>query len=1160
MKMIMLVSLVLLALPTFAGWIGTGVPSGTADNRINLVDNWTGGVIDGDFSAITTEGTNTLVLTDNLTFSEGASKVMGVSFASNSLSITFTSVVGVAVGQTINGTSIPPNTFLVALADTNGTLSRATTGLPSGTYTLTRPALNFNFGVVGSRGTNVTVTIDSDTPGTPRTLTFSGRLCQSQLALPANQVIFSADVALACGNPSTITRESGIVNTGGLQPAVTVNGPVALGNYAGLTPSLFLDGGDLKLNGKVSGVNARINCANSSSAGTMYFNNPSNTFSGGLTTSGGGNMSAIAATVLAASNAPSATGMGAYFGLNNIRYTFAGFSERQVTDRSWNIGGNSRSTLVNNGAAPLELAGRIYNDVTSNPVQLAGTYNNRARPNEISGYMYNGNTTLGVKVQAGGVWRLTNPTNAFTGSPRVGSGDGATLQFTSLANAGMNSSLGAGSQLLFEAGSGTSYMEHVGTNNVVSDRDLRLIGDTSEGGSSGLLANSLGQLTLTGVLTNALTANTGGTVTRGFYFSGAGRGTFAGVASLADVISGSNTGRVTIYKTGAGTWTLSGTNFNHRGNTVARAGTLNLDYSAGDVLTAAPPNPVYTDGGTLRFVGRPAGVTAETLGTFQLGANADQYRSSRLLLDANGGDGFALTIAVLAGDQKNQKFELIDLSSSAGNSISVGALGSRLNVVNGVVMNNANNTTDINARSTIVLRTADGYGFPALSGGSAGLLQRLSGQTALPTSGYVNATNYILDNGGTVAPSAAEVTFSTLTIETSSGSPTLALGTSKINTAIGGRGILISGPNSATISGTGTAGHISASSLWFHNYLDPAATFNASLNLGTTPFVLWGGTGLSVYSGSGLGNNFILAGSVFRITAPQTLTLLGKYFVLTCDGIFEIGADLNGAAAGDFTFAVGAPGGAMNVALYADTGLSAAGANRTVNFGGGGATLTWGSNHFLTYFDGSSDYGYALKLSSAYADATIEVQNPIELNGNSLCGRIRTVDVANGSAAVDARLSGALSGNASFAKTGAGALELSGAQSYDGPLLVMEGTVSFGADNLVTNGLIVQLRGGGLATSTGTNKLGRLELYADGTLSVGDGTASLAFADSSAAAWSGTLTITGTLLPNTLRIGTDANGLTAAQLAAIKNGSDKVGITPDGYLYRIPSGTLIRVM
>ena len=54
--------------------------------------------------------------------------------------------------------------------------------------------------------------------------------------------------------------------------------------------------------------------------------------------------------------------------------------------------------------------------------------------------------------------------------------------------------------------------------------------------------------------------------------------------------------------------------------------------------------------------------------------------------------------------------------------------------------------------------------------------------------------------------------------------------------------------------------------------------------------------------------------------------------------------------------------------------------------------------------------------------------------------------------------------------------------------------------------------------------------------------------------------ISGTLLPNTLRIGTDANGLTAAQLAAIKNGSDKVGITPDGYLYRILSGTLIRVM
>lgn len=1150
------------AATAFAGWNGTGVPDGTGDNKVNDTGNWAGGVIDGDFSPITAEGTNALVLTGNITFSEGASKVMGVSFASNSTDVAFTSVVGVAVGQTINGTSIPYNTFLIALADTNGTLSRATTGVPAGSYTLARPALNFNFGVMGTRATNVTVSIGSDEPGTSRTLTFSGRLCQSQWTLPLNKIVFSPDVALACGNPTIVTRDSGTFNTGGVAPLLTVDGPLALGNYAGMTSSFFLEGGDLTLNGVVSGVNARFNCYNSGYAGTVRFNNPSNTFSGGLTTAGGGNMIATAATVLAPSDTPSATGTGAYFGLNNIRYTFAGFSTRQITDRAWNMGGSSPngSTLVNNGAAPLELTGPVYNNVNTYVAQLAGSYYNRALPNEVSGTMYNGTTILGVKVQAG-VWRLTNPTNAFTGSVRVGNGDGATLQFTSLANAGVKSALGAGSQLLLESVSGTAYLEHVGTNDVSSDREVRLSGNTSEGGNSVLLANGLGRLTLTGVLTNALTANTSGLRTRGLFFSGSGSGTFAGGAALADVISGSNTGRVSLYKVGAGTWTISGSNFNHRGVTVARAGTLNLDYAAGDVLTAAEPGTVYTDGGTLRLVGKPADATAETLGTFQLGSNASQYRSSRLVVDANGGDGLALSLSSLAGDGAAQKFELIDLSSSAGNSVTVGALGSKLNVVNGVVMNNASSTSDTAARSTIVLRTADGYGFPALSGGSSGLLQRLSGQAALPASGYANTANYILNDGGTVEPTA-DVYFSTLTIDTTAGAPTLALGTRKINTAIGGRGILFSGPNDATVSGTGTAGHISASSLWFHNFLEPAATLYASFNLGVGgPHVLWGGTGLTVYSGSGLGNNFHLAGSVFRITAPQTLTLPGKIFVLTCDGVFEIGADLNGAAAGDFTFGVGAPyATTTTVALYADAGFSASGADRAVNFGGGGATLTWGSNHFLTFYDGALDYGYTLKLSSPYADATLDIQNPINLNGNALCGRIRTVEVANGSAAVDARLSGALSGNAALAKTGPGTLELSGAQDFDGPLLVMGGTVRFGADNIVTNGLAVQLRGGGLAAGAGANSLGALEIHADATLDVGDGTAALAFPDCSLVPWAGTLTITGRLLAATVRFGTDAGGLTASQLAAISNGGDKVGITDAGYLYRIWAGTLISIL
>jgi autotransporter-associated beta strand protein len=1158
MKMNMFASLILLALPTFAGWIGTGVPSGTGDNRINLVDNWTGGVIDGDFSAITTEGTNALVLTANLTFSEGASKVMGVSFASNSVAIAFTSVVGVAVGQTINGTSIPYNTHLIALSDTNGTLSRATTGLPSGSYTLARPALDFDFGTyAAARGTNVIVTIGSDTPGTPRTLTFSGRLCLSQYTLPANRVIVTPDVTVSAANGSSITREAGLANTGAVTPAAIFNGPLFLGNYGAATTCFTLDGGDLTVNGLVSGANARINVYSSGFAGTLTLTNPTNTFSGGLTAQSGGNLVVNSPTATAATGSPSAIGGGGAVGLNNTRYTFTGFTAKQLCDRAFNIGGNAGSTLVNNGAAPIEFTGIMRNNVSTYAMQLAGSYANRGSPNVISGYVYNndsGGNILGVNVQ-GGIWRLTNPTNAYTGTSRVSAGNGATLQFTSLANTGVKSALGSGSLLQFESGGGgsTLLLEYIGTNNVTCNRELRLTGNSSDGGYSALTVNGLGRLELTGLITNGLTANSGGLGTRALQLTGTGAGVLSGWGGLGDVISGSNTGRVSIYKLAFGAWTISGTNFNHSGITAVRSGTLSLDYTAGDPL-ALPAANVALQGGSLRVAGRPAGTTADTYGTFQVGDGQAQFRCSSLTLDSNGGDGVALTVDKLEGDAKTQKLDFFDFSSSANNSLTVNSLGTLSPVVNGVVMNNATNL----ARASLILKTSAGLGFPALSGGTSGALQLLGGLTPFPSSGYANSANYEL-TAGTVAPSAT-VNFNTLTVDSSAGAVALNLGANSINATGQGKGLLLKGSNPVTFTGTGTGAHVN-SAIWFHNFLSGGAAFTFNGNLGTGQVTLWGnGGGLSVYGGTGFGNGLILGRGVFRVTAAQTFASTGRTAI--SDGaVFELGADLNGAAAGDLSCNLAAASSAMT--LYFNSGFSAWGADRVVNIGGNLTSLVWGSGGFLVFpADDTTvmDGGFAFKLSSPYANATVEVQNPIDLNGNGYYGRIRTVDVANGSAAVDARLSGVLSGNASFAKTGAGTLELSGAQTYDGPLLVMEGTVRFGADNLVTNGLIVQLRGGGLATSIGTNTLGRLELYADGTLSVGDGTASLAFADSSAAAWSGTLTITGTLLPNTLRIGTDANGLTAAQLAAIKNGSDKVGITPDGYLYRIPSGTLIRVM
>lgn len=1174
MKKICFFAYSLLSFAAFAGWNGTGVPSGTGDSNINDTANWAGGIIDGDFSGITTEGVTALVLTDAIAFSDGPTETRDaaeISFESNATAIVFLSTNGIAVGQLVNGSGLPYNTVLTGLSDTNGTLSRATTGLPSGTYAFVRPALSFNFGVLSGRATNVTVTVGSDSPGASRDLTLNGTLCLPPLALPTNQLVFSSDVALNGTAGARVTRESGLINSSSVQPVAVLNGPVRLGDSATAATRLTLDGGDLTLNGLVTGAKATIDVFSSAFAGTLTLTNPDNAFSGGITnTYGGGKVLASAARPIADLGVNAAVGPGG-IALNDTSLVLQGFSERLVFNRPLNAGGKNAvgASLHNYGTAPIELTGLMRNDipVEDTPFHLYSTYQNRGTPNVISGLIKASTRVMAISVKRG-TWRLNNPTNSFTGSLRTSSSDGATLQLTSLSNSGTPSAGGTGGMVYLESpgGGAMNVFEYIGTNNASCNREFRPTGNASDNAHNGIAVNGLGGLTLTGTLRNGLTANWGGLQYRTLQFLGTGTGRFAGPGALGDVISGANTGRISVVKAGSGTWTFSGTTLNYQGYTDVRAGNLILDYASHDQLTATT-NTVRVCGGTLTFKAKPTGSTADTLSTYQFGlagsSGGTQYRSSAMKLDANGGDGFALTVQSLAGDDQGQKFEFVDLSNSSGNAITVNSLGWKLNTVYGVLMNNASSTSDGAARSTIVLRTADGYGFPALSEGGSGTMQRLTGQQLLPTSGYSVYSNYLLNAAGTLSPDA-DISFNTLTVDASSGTPTLALGARRFACSNAGRGVLLSGTNDVTVSGTGASSHVSASSIWIHNYLATSAVFHADFNLsdGTTkPHVLWGGTGFGIYTGTGLGNNLHLAGGVLRVTTPQTISFSGKIFVLASGSVFEIGADLNGAGAGDFTCPVGAPGSTTtNVALYGDTGLSAADANRVVNFGGASSTLTWGSNHFLTFFDGSTDYGYAFKLSSPYADATVDVQNPINLNGNGLHGRIRTIDVADGSAAVDARLSGAISGNAALAKTGAGTLELTGAQSYDGPLMVMDGMVKFGADGIVAGAPTVQLRGGGLAAGAGANSFGPLELYANATLDTGDGTASLAFADSSALTWGGTLTITGRLLPHTFRVGTDANGLNAAQLAAIRNNGDKVGITAEGYLYRVPAGTILMVL
>lgn len=135
---------------------------------------------------------------------------------------------------------------------------------------------------------------------------------------------------------------------------------------------------------------------------------------------------------------------------------------------------------------------------------------------------------------------------------------------------------------------------------------------------------------------------------------------------------------------------------------------------------------------------------------------------------------------------------------------------------------------------------------------------------------------------------------------------------------------------------------------------------------------------------------------------------------------------------GSFTRAVGTAAGQVqfNAGAGRINGFSARGGNLTVNLGGAGDTLTWGSGGFVPNI---------LGLAGNNATGTLTWENPIDLAAAN-----RTINVANGTADVDARMSGELT-NGGILKTGSGVLALSGANAFTTATLEFHSTA--GANN-----------------------------------------------------------------------------------------------------------------
>ena len=187
--------------------------------------------------------------------------------------------------------------------------------------------------------------------------------------------------------------------------------------------------------------------------------------------------------------------------------------------------------------------------------------------------------TSGLTKTDAGAWTINSTNNDFTGTPSVANG---ILSVSTIANSGVNSALGSGTEISFGANStATGTLRFTGASGGSSNRSLTIANGTT--GGAGAIENTVSGQLLT--LSGALTVNAPASACS-LTLTGAGDGLLSGGIVGTPFLS--------IAKSGAGTWTLSGTT-NHTGTTSVTAGTLTL--SGTNVVNSATSVGKFTVNG-----------------------------------------------------------------------------------------------------------------------------------------------------------------------------------------------------------------------------------------------------------------------------------------------------------------------------------------------------------------------------------------------------------------------------------------------------------------------------------------------------------------------------------------------------------------------------------
>jgi autotransporter-associated beta strand protein len=264
------------------------------------------------------------------------------------------------------------------------------------------------------------------------------------------------------------------------------------------------------------------------------------------------------------------------------------------------------------------------------------------------------NMAGGITKTDAGTWTIASNNNSFTGMPAAASG---ILSVGSIADAGLNSALGAGTSItLGQNSAAAGRLQFTGASGGSSNRSLFINNGTN---GAGVIENTVsGQtLTLSGALTVATPANA-----CSLTLTGAGNGTMSGGIAGSPLM--------TLNKTGLGTWTISGT-ATHTGTTAIGDGTLvfttvsqsltggltfgttagstttgSLDLSTASA-TFAGPMLVQTNSATANTITIGSGQTLATNGNVTIGTNTGSLHNTDLTV--TGAGSWTITNAAASG-------------------------------------------------------------------------------------------------------------------------------------------------------------------------------------------------------------------------------------------------------------------------------------------------------------------------------------------------------------------------------------------------------------------------------------------------------------------------------------------------------------------------------